>query len=131
MNTLFADNGLPKVREITRLVGIEKDGEREPLDPWNHNMIVFKPAGKIGFIQPSIEDNELFEEDNVDYMNAGNGIRIAKWRTGESTGQKAGSSRGSNFLYERTIRSDGSSSFFGRLKTMQYGNIKSIKEVPR
>ena len=23
-------------------------------------------------------------------MNAGNGIRIAKWRTGESTGQKAG-----------------------------------------
>lgn len=40
-------------------------------------MIVFKPAGKIGFIQPSIEDNELFEEDNVDYMNAGNGIRIA------------------------------------------------------
>ena len=59
-------------------------------DPWNHNMIVFKPAGKIGFIQPSIEDNELFEEDNVDYMNAGNGIRIAKWRTGESTGQKAG-----------------------------------------
>ena len=90
LNTLFADNGLPKVREITRLVGIEKDGEREPLDPWNHNMIVFKPAGKIGFIQPSIEDNELFEEDNVDYMNAGNGIRIAKWRTGESTGQKAG-----------------------------------------
>jgi adenylosuccinate synthase len=69
---------------------IDKDGEREPLDPWNHNMIVFKPAGKIGFIQPSIEDNELFEEDNVDYMNAGNGIRIAKWRTGESTGQKAG-----------------------------------------
>ena len=54
LNTLFADNGLPKVREITRLVGIEKDGEREPLDPWNHNMIVFKPAGKIGFIQPSI-----------------------------------------------------------------------------
>ena len=28
LNTLFADNGLPKVREITRLVGIEKDGER-------------------------------------------------------------------------------------------------------
>ena len=27
------------------------------------------------------------EEENVDYMNAGNGIRIAKWRTGESTGQ--------------------------------------------
>ncbi|KAA3700760.1 hypothetical protein F3F94_21820, partial [Bacteroides salyersiae] len=41
-------------------------------------------------IQPAIEDNELFEEDNVDYMDAGNGIRIAKWRTGESTGQKAG-----------------------------------------
>lgn len=90
LNTLFTDNGLPKVREITRLVAIEKDGDRQALDPWNHNMIVFKPAGKVGFIQPAIEDNELFEEDNVDYMDAGNGIRIAKWRTGESTGQKAG-----------------------------------------
>ena len=29
------------------------------------------------------------EEENVDYMNAGNGIRIAKWRTGDSTGQVA------------------------------------------
>ena len=29
------------------------------------------------------------EEENVDYMNAGNGIRIAKWRTGESTNQVA------------------------------------------
>ena len=29
------------------------------------------------------------EEDGVDYINAGNGIRIAKWITGESTGQTA------------------------------------------
>lgn len=90
LNTLFTGNGLPNVREITRLVGIEKDGEREALDPWNHNMIVFKPTGKIGFIQPAIEDSELMEEANVDYIDAGNGIRISKWRTGESTGQKIG-----------------------------------------
>ncbi|MEB3374438.1 hypothetical protein SFC43_18375 [Bacteroides sp. CR5/BHMF/2] len=31
----------------------------------------------------------MIEEDDVDYMNAGGGIRIAKWRTGESTGQVA------------------------------------------
>ena len=43
-------------------------------------------AGVIGEIQPAIEDSELIEEENVDYMNAGGGIRIAKWRTGESTG---------------------------------------------
>ena len=90
LNTLFTSNGLPQVREITRLMAVEKDGERSTLDPWNHNMIVFKPAGKIGFIQPAIEDNQLMEEKTVDYIDAGNGIRIAKWRTGESTGQKAG-----------------------------------------
>lgn len=90
LNTLLSENGLPPVREITRLMAVEKDGERSNLDPWNHNMIVFKPAGKIGFIQPAIEDSELMEEETVNYLDAGNGIRIAKWRTGESTGQKIG-----------------------------------------
>lgn len=57
------------------------DGKRKSLEPWNHNFICIKPAGVIGEIQPAIEDSELIEEENVDYMNAGGGIRIAKWRT--------------------------------------------------
>ena len=53
-------------------------------------MIAFKPAGKIGHIQPALEDSQLMPEDNVNYIDAGNGIRISKWRVGDSTGQKAG-----------------------------------------
>lgn len=90
LNTLMTDNELPTISQITRKMAIEKNGERSAIDPWNHNMIVLKPAGKIGYIQPAIEDNSLMEEKTVDYMDAGNGIRIAKWRTGESTGQQAG-----------------------------------------
>lgn len=93
LNEYFSENEIPPVKEIKRLVAIEKDGEAEPNDPWNHNMIVFIPEtdnGKIGSVQPSIEDSELMEEENVDYMDAGNGIRISKWRTGDSTGQQTG-----------------------------------------
>ncbi|MDR2286211.1 MAG: hypothetical protein LBE04_01855 [Prevotellaceae bacterium] len=90
LQTLLDDNGLPPITRITRKMAIDKDGKREPVTPWNSNMIAFKPAGVIGEIQPAIEDSELIEEPDVDYVNAGNGIRIAKWRTGESTGQQAG-----------------------------------------
>lgn len=93
LNEYLSENELPPVKEIRRLVAIEKDGEAEPNDPWNHNMIVFIPEsenGKLGVVQPSIEDSELMEEENVDYMDAGNGIRISKWRTGDSTGQQTG-----------------------------------------
>lgn len=93
LNEYFSENEIPPVKEIKRLVAIEKDGEATPDDPWNHNMIVFIPEtdnGKIGSVQPSIEDSELMEEENVDYMDAGNGIRISKWRTGDSTGQQTG-----------------------------------------
>lgn len=93
LNEYLSENGIPPVKEIKRLVAIEKDGDAAPQDPWNHNMIVFVPQtenGKLGVVQPSIEDNELMEEENVDYMDAGNGIRIAKWRTGDSTGQQTG-----------------------------------------
>lgn len=93
LNEYLSENGIPPVKEIKRLVAIEKDGEATPQDPWNHDMIVFIPNtenGKLGSVQPSIEDNELMEEENVDYMDAGNGIRIAKWRTGDSTGQQTG-----------------------------------------
>lgn len=89
LDDLLAQNEIPAVTVITRKMAIDKDGKRNAIDPWNHNFICIKPAGVIGEIQPAIEDSELMEEDNVDYMNAGNGIRIAKWRTGESTGQVA------------------------------------------
>lgn len=90
LKELFDSNGIPPVTIITRKMGIDKDGKRSAINPWDGNMIVFKPAGIIGEIQPAIEDSELMEEDNVDYINAGNGVRIAKWRTGESTGQVFG-----------------------------------------
>lgn len=89
-DALLASVELPPITVVTRKMGIDKDGQRSTIDPWNHNMIVFKPAGVIGEIQPAIEDSELMEEPNVDYVDAGSGIRIAKWRTGESTGQRFG-----------------------------------------
>lgn len=86
---LLTENEIPQLTVIKRRMGQESDGHRTAVEPWNGNFICIKPAGKIAEIQPAIEDNELMEEENVDYMNAGNGIRIAKWRTGDSTGQVA------------------------------------------
>lgn len=86
---LLEENEIPPITVITRKMGIAKDGKRFEIDPWNHNFIAIKPAGKIGEIQPAIEDSELMEEENVDYMNAGNGIRISKYRTGASQNQVA------------------------------------------
>lgn len=87
LETLLAENEIPPITVIKRKMGVDMDGKRKAVEPWNHNFIAIKPAGKIAEIQPAIEDSELMEEDDVDYINAGNGIRIAKWRTGESTGQ--------------------------------------------
>lgn len=84
---LLSANEIPPVTTVVRKMAIDKDGKRNTTDPWNANFIALKPSGVIGEIQPAIEDSELMEEPNVDYINAGNGIRIAKWRTGESTGQ--------------------------------------------
>ena len=86
---LLAENEIPAITVIKRRMATNPDGKRSLVEPWNGNFIAIKPAGKIADIQPAIEDSELMEEDNVDYMNAGNGIRIAKWRTGDSTGQVA------------------------------------------
>lgn len=89
LNALLEENEIPAITVIKRKMAVDFDGERKSIEPWNHNFIAIKPAGVIGEIQPAIEDSELMEEKDVDYMNAGNGIRIAKWRTGESTGQEA------------------------------------------
>ncbi len=86
----WAENGLPPISLITKKNAGQKDGERTVIDPWNHDMIVLKPAGVIGELQPAFEDNEIIPEENVTYTNAGSGIRMAKWRVGESTGQAAG-----------------------------------------
>lgn len=87
---LLSSNEIPLITTVTRKMGIDKDGKRLSTTPWNADFIALKPAGLIGEIQPSIEDSELIEEPNVDYLNAGNGIRIAKWVTGESTNQVTG-----------------------------------------
>lgn len=86
---LLSENEIPAITVIKRRMATNPDGKRAIVEPWDGNYIAIKPAGKIAEIQPAIEDSELMEEENVDYMNAGNGIRIAKWRTGESTGQVA------------------------------------------
>ena len=86
---LLSGNEIPSITIVRRKMATNPDGKRALVEPWNGNYIAIKPVGKIAEIQPAIEDSELMEEENVDYMNAGNGIRIAKWRTGDSTGQVA------------------------------------------
>lgn len=90
LSALLTENQIPSITVIQRKMGISPDGDRKAINPWNDNFIAIKPAGVIGEIQPAIEDSELIEEDDVDYINAGNGIRISKWRTGASQGQVAG-----------------------------------------
>ena len=89
LDALLEENQIPKITVINRKMGIAKDGKRIPIQPWNGNFIAIKPEGVVAEIQPAIEDSELMEEENVDYMNAGNGIRISKWRTGASGNQVA------------------------------------------
>lgn len=90
LESLLEENEIPKITVIKRKMAVDFDGKTKKINPWNDNFIAIKPAGTIGEIQPAIEDSELIEEDNVDYINAGNGIRISKWRTGASGGQVAG-----------------------------------------
>ncbi len=90
LTAMLTENRIPSITVIRRKMAINPDSQRKPINPWNDNFIAIKPAGIIGEIQPAIEDSELIEEDNVDYIDAGNGIRISKWRTGASTGQVAG-----------------------------------------
>lgn len=84
--------GLPQVTQVVKRSAIAKDGKRQAglINPWNDDTITFKPAGKIGEVQPAFEDSEIISEKDVDYIDGGNGIRVAKWTVGESTGQQAG-----------------------------------------
>lgn len=92
LNMMLEQFELPHITKIVKRNAVAEDGKRkgELVNPWNDNMIVFKPAGKIGEVQPAFEDNAIIPEPDVQYVDAGNGIRVAKWQTGESSGQKAG-----------------------------------------
>lgn len=92
LNAMLQQFDLPTITKINKRNAITKDGKRSEtlINPYNDNVIVFKPAGKIGEVQPAFEDNAIIPEKDVEYVDAGNGIRVAKWQVGESTGHKAG-----------------------------------------
>lgn len=92
LNAMLEQFELPPITKITKANSIAIDGKRQEtlIKPWNDNVICFKPAGKIGEVQPAFEDNAIIPEKDVEYVDAGNGMRVAKWQVGESTGQKAG-----------------------------------------
>lgn len=90
LNGYLSKFKIPPLKEITKEVGILKDGIQQNIDPVNDDVLVFKPAGQLGVVRPAFEDNEIIEEDNVSYSNMSNGIRVAQWKVGESTGQNAG-----------------------------------------
>lgn len=92
LNDMLQQFELPAITKVVKRSAVAADGKRKEtlINPWNDNMLVFKPAGIIGEVQPAFEDNAIIQEPNVQYIDAGNGIRVAKWQTGESTGQKAG-----------------------------------------
>ena len=70
LSALLTENRIPPITVVQRKMGINPDGKSKAINPWNDNFIAIKPAGVIGEIQPAIEDSELIEEDNVDYINA-------------------------------------------------------------
>lgn len=84
------ENHFPPIVVIKKKNRQQEDGVDKVINPWNEDVICFKPTGLLGEIQPAFEDSEILEEENVSYSNADQGIRMAKWRVGESTGQKAG-----------------------------------------
>ena len=90
LDARLRSSGLPPMRIVNKRVGVQADGLVKPVNPWNDDVIAFLPRtadGKIGEVQPALEDSVLIPDPNVNYTDAGNGIMIAKWRQGESTGQ--------------------------------------------
>lgn len=92
LNAMLEQFELPAVTKINKRNAVAEDGKRKEqlINPFNDDVIVLKPAGVIGEVQPAFEDSEIIPEKDVDYIDGGNGIRVAKWQVGESTGQKAG-----------------------------------------
>lgn len=92
LNAMLSQFELPAVTKINKRNAVAADGKRKEqlINPFNDDVIVLKPAGVIGEVQPAFEDSVIIPEKDVDYIDGGNGIRVAKWQVGESTGQKAG-----------------------------------------
>jgi hypothetical protein len=87
LNGELAAQGLPQITQIRRRMAIEKDGVRTLVNPWNDEHVVFIPKGKIGEVQPAVEDSDLIPEQNVSYINSNDGIKVSQWSVGDSTGQ--------------------------------------------
>jgi hypothetical protein len=91
-NSLIRSMGIPAIEEINRRTAYQKDGLSHVINPWNDDVIAFIPRtsdGRIGEIQPALEDSAIMPDPHVDYTDAGDGILISKWRMGESTGHQA------------------------------------------
>lgn len=74
-------------------MAIEKDGKPSLVNPLldddkDSERIVFIPEGKLGEMQPAVEDSDLIPEENVSYINSNDGIKVSQWSVGDSTGQK-------------------------------------------
>lgn len=87
LSAALASYDIPNLTQIRKRTAIEKDGKTELLNPWNGNNIVFLPSGKIGELQPAVEDSDLIPEENVSYVNSNDGIKVSMWAVGDSTGQ--------------------------------------------
>lgn len=87
LSSLFSEYRLPALRPIVKDVGILKDGIPDSTSPVDENILVFKPAGKLGTIHTAYEDSQIIEEENVAYADMENGIRVSQWATGDSTGE--------------------------------------------
>lgn len=93
LNAALTSYGLPQISQINRRMAIEKDGKRSLVNPLldddkDSERIVLIPSGKLGEIQPAVEDSDLIQEENVSYINSNDGIKISQWSVGDSTGQK-------------------------------------------
>ena len=93
LNAALTSYGLPPITQVTRRMAIEKNGKRTLVNPLLNSAedsehIIFLPTGPIGVIQPSVEDSDLIEEENVSYINSNDGIKVSQWSVGDSTGQK-------------------------------------------
>ena len=87
LSAALTSYGIPQLTQIRKRTAIEKDGKVELLNPWNGNNVVFLPNGKIGELQPAVEDSDLIPEENVSYVNSNDGIKVSMWAVGDSTGQ--------------------------------------------
>ena len=89
-NTL-AGYGIAPVHTIRKRVGIEVDSKITTLNPINANNIVFLPEtedGKLGEVQPAVEDSQLIPDNNVSELEVNDGFTISKWSVGDSSEQQ-------------------------------------------